>query len=163
VGEDRPRGETDSGDVILRAMRQSDIPEVVYIENRSFRVPWSKRTFKSLLRQPHAALFVAETGESVVGYAAIWFVADEAELGDLAVHPDHRGRGIGSRLLTTSLEEARRRSIRAVFLEVRAGNEHAKRLYERSGFEVVNVRRGYYAQPVEDALVMRYLIDAGAR
>lgn len=163
VRSDRPPEERRPEDITLRAMRPKDVAEVVYIENRSFRVPWSERTFKSLLRQPHAAMFVAERAGKVLGYAVVWFVADEAELGDLAVHPEHRGHGVGSRLLTTALDEARRRGILALYLEVRAGNESAKRLYERSGFEVVSVRRGYYSQPVEDALVMRHLIEAGSR
>ena len=141
--------------VSVRAMRAGDVSEVVYIENRSFHVPWRERTFKSLLRQPHAALFVAEMAGRVAGYAAVWFVADEAELGDLAVHPDFRRRGIGSLLLDRALEEARGRAIRVLYLEVRAGNEDARRLYERSGFEVATVRRGYYSHPVEDALVMQ--------
>lgn len=149
--------------VSVRAMRADDVSEVVYIENRSFGVPWSERTFKSLLKQPHAALFVAEAAGEIAGYAAVWFVADEAELGDLAVHPDFRRRGIGSLLLGRAIEEARGRAIRVLYLEVRAGNEDARRLYERSGFEVVTVRSGYYSQPVEDALVMRRLIDTQPR
>jgi len=149
--------------VSIRTMRASDVSEVVYIENRSFRVPWSERTFKSLLRQPHAALFVAETAGQIAGYAAVWFVADEAELGDLAVHPDFRRRGIGSLLLGRALEEAEGRATRILYLEVRAGNKDARRLYERSGFEVVTVRRGYYSHPVEDALVMRRLIGTQSR
>lgn len=160
---DRPRDPAAPEAMSIRAMRSSDVAEVVYIENRSFRVPWSESTFKSLLRQPHASLFVAEAAGEVVGYAAVWFVADEAELGDLAVHPDHRRRGIGALLLGRALEEARGRAIRVLYLEVRAGNEDARRLYERSGFEVVTVRRGYYSQPVEDALVMRRLIGAQPR
>lgn len=157
--EDAPRADA----VTIRTMRPDDVLEVVHIENRSFQVPWSERTFKSLLRQPHAALFVAETAGSIAGYAAVWFVADEAELGDLAVHPDFRRGGIGSLLLRRALDEARTRAIRVLYLEVRAGNEGARRLYERSGFEVVTVRRGYYSRPVEDALVMRQLLKEQAR
>lgn len=157
--EPAAEGETTS----VRAMRPDDVTEVVYIENRSFRVPWSERTFRSLLRQPHAALFVAETDARVTGYAAVWFVADEGELGDLAVHPDFRRRGIGAILLCHALEEARSRAVRVLYLEVRAGNESARRLYERSGFEVISVRPGYYTQPVEDALVMRCLIPSESR
>jgi len=160
---ERPDDSAAREGVSIRVMRESDVPEVVYIENRSFRVPWSERTFKSLLRQPHAALYVAETAGAVAGYAAVWFVADEAELGDLAVHPDYRRRGIGSLLLGRALEEARDRAIRVLYLEVRTGNEDARRLYERSGFEVLTVRRGYYSQPVEDALVMRRLIGTRPR
>ena len=99
----------------------------------------------------------------MLGYAAVWFVANEAELGDLAVHPDRRRQGIGALLLRRALDEARSRSIRVLYLEVRIGNESARRLYERSGFEVVTVRPGYYTRPVEDALVMRRLLRTESR
>ena len=164
VGQPRqPEDAASTHSVSIRPMRPGDVSEVVYIENRAFQVPWSERTFNSLLRQPHAALFVAESGGRIAGYAATWFVADEAELGDLAVHPDFRRRGIGSRLLDRTLEEAGSRAIRVLYLEVRAGNEGARRLYERSGFEVVTVRRAYYRRPVEDAVVMRRMIGKQSR
>ncbi len=151
------------GPLKLRRMRPDDLPWVMRIENRAFRVPWTERTFRSLLRQPNASLLVAELGDRLAGYAALWFVADEAELGDLAVHPDFRRVGVGAALVGRVLEEARARSVRAIYLEVRTSNRAARRLYERTGFEVISVRPRYYTQPVEDAIVMRRCIESASR
>ena len=137
------------------------------IERRSFSAPWEEGTFRGLMRRPSAALFVAEVVAEaiadVVGYSVAWFAADEGELGDLAVHPDCRGRGIGRALLRHNVSEAIRREIRFLYLEVREGNLAARRLYEAAGFEVVGVRRKYYAEPPEDAVVMRLTLQDSAR
>lgn len=140
-------------------MRRQDVREVAEIERRSYSLPWSAFTFRSLLRRPNAVLLVAEESKGVAGYAALWLAADEAELGNLAVRPGRRGRGIGRTLLRRTLEEAARRGARAVFLEVRESNVAARRLYEASGFRIVGSRPDYYASPREDALVMRVNLD----
>lgn len=140
----------------IRDMRSADLPGVMEIEKASFATPWSSKTFLNLLRRPNAALFVAEDGpDRLVGYAVVWFAGPEAELGDLAVAAGARGRGFGSALVSKVLEEAGRREVTEVYLEVRESNEAARRLYERHDFEVVNRRQRYYTDPVEDALVMR--------
>ncbi|MFQ5890798.1 MAG: ribosomal protein S18-alanine N-acetyltransferase [Gemmatimonadota bacterium] len=141
--------------VTLRSMREADLEEVMRIERRSFTTPWTERTFRGLMRRPNAALLVAEVEERVAGYLALWFAAAEAELGDLAVLPELRGRGVGAALVAGAVREAAQRGASSVFLEVRVSNAAARRLYERAGFEVVGVRRRYYTAPSEDALVMR--------
>lgn len=141
--------------VTLRSMREADIERVMEIERRSFSTPWAAHTFRGLLRRRNTALLVAESNGDVAGYLVLWFAADEAELGDLAVRPELRRRGIGRTLLSEGVREAVRRGARGLFLEVRVSNRDARRLYERAGFEVVGVRRGYYTSPGEDALVMR--------
>jgi ribosomal-protein-alanine N-acetyltransferase len=140
-------------------MRRRDLGEVTEIERRSYSLPWSAFTFRSLLRRPNAFLLVAEENKGVAGYAALWLAADEAELGNLAVRPGRRGQGIGRVLLRHVLEEAARRGARAVFLEVRESNAIARRLYEASGFRIVGSRPDYYASPREDALIMRLDLD----
>lgn len=148
-------GVPESPGLRIREMRSADLAGVLEIENASFATPWSSKTFLNLLRRPNAALFVAKDGpEKLVGYAVVWFAGPEAELGDLAVAVASRGRGVGSALVERVLEEATGRDVTEVYLEVREGNEAARRLYERHDFEVVNRRVNYYADPVEDALVM---------
>jgi ribosomal-protein-alanine N-acetyltransferase len=152
-------------------MRPSDIPSVMRIERQSFAMPWQESTFRALMRRPSAALLTATAAEAgsavreegVVGFSALWFAADEAELGDLAVDPDHRGRGIGRQLLERSVEVARRRGVRTLYLEVRESNTAARALYETHGFQLVGVRRGYYSEPREDACVMRLDLGIEAR
>lgn len=152
--------------VTIRPMRSADLAEVLRIENACFTVPWSGRTFRGLLDRSNASLVVAQEGSPggpIAGYAVLWVAGGEAELGDLAVDPQRRRRGVGSGLLAAALEEAARRGARAVFLEVRDSNRAARRLYERGGFRVVGVRSRYYIRPVEDALVMRREVTPAAR
>jgi ribosomal-protein-alanine N-acetyltransferase len=143
----------------VRPMRRQDVREVAEIERQSYSLPWSVFTFQSLLRRPNAILLVSEESKGIAGYAALWLAADEAELGNLAVRPGRRGRGIGRTLLSRVLEEAALRGARAVFLEVRESNAVARYLYEAFGFRIVGSRPDYYASPREDALVMRLSLD----
>lgn len=161
VGEPaRAAGGASPEGVWIRPMVEEDLTRVLEIERASFAVPWTPATFRGLLGRPDAHLRVAEleNGE-VVGYAALWTVLDQAELGDIAVADGWRGRGIGTRLLHAIFDLAVELGVRELFLEVRVSNEAAQRLYERHGFRVVGRRPGYYARPKEDALVMRKVMD----
>ncbi len=136
-------------------MRPADLPEVMLIERRSFSAPWEESTFRGLMRRVSTALLVAELADRVAGYSVTWFTSDGAELGNMAVLPELRGRGIGALLLRESVTLTAGRGARSLYLEVRRGNEEARRLYEKAGFHVAGVRKEYYTQPVEDAIVMR--------
>jgi len=136
-------------------MWQEDLPAVLEIERQSFGQPWSRAFFEKELATPFARLTVAVDTDagSVVGYTCRWRVADEVHLLNVAVHPDRRGRGFGRLLLEGTLGEARSSRARIVYLEVRAGNVVARRLYRSLGFRELGVRRGYYG-PGQDAIVM---------
>lgn len=141
-------------------MREADLRDVLHIERRSFSIPWSEATFRGLLRRRSAALLAAERQGRVVAYAVLWFAADEAELGDLAVLPEERRRGIGRWLLAHAMAEAGRRGARRVFLEVRESNAAARRMYESEGFSIAGIRPGYYSEPREDAILMSRQVHA---
>ena len=147
----------------MRAMRLADLDEVMVIERRSFSAPWEESTFRGLMRRPSAALLVAETDDELTGYSVMWFAADEGELGDIAVVPERRGEGIGRRLLRESISVAASRGTRSLYLEVRESNDVARRLYEKVGFSVVGVRKQYYTEPAEDAIVMKLDLHAEVR
>lgn len=147
----------------VRTMRPADLDEVMVIERRSFSAPWEESTFRGLMRRPSAALLVAETDDELTGYSVMWFAADEGELGDIAVIPERRGEGIGRRLLRESISVAASRGTRSLYLEVRESNDVARRLYEKVGFSVVGVRKQYYTEPVEDAIVMKLDLHAEVR
>jgi [ribosomal protein S18]-alanine N-acetyltransferase len=148
-------------EVRVRRMSYADLAMVMEIERASFTMPWTEETFRGLLRRSDSLLWVAESKrEGVVGYAAVWIVLDQAELGDIAVADGWRRRGVGRRLLETVLEAMAERSVRELYLEVRPSNREARRLYERYGFEEVGRRKDYYARPREDALVLRRLIES---
>lgn len=146
--------------LVLRPMQEADLRQVLHIERRSFTIPWSDATFRGLLRRQSTALLVAERAGSVVGYAVLWFAADEAELGDMAVLPEVRRRGLGRRLLDGALAEAARRGAKRVFLEVRESNVAARSLYERAGFEAAGTRSDYYSEPKEDAILMMRQLES---
>lgn len=138
-------------------MAAGDVPAVVAIERASYSVPWSENTFRGLLRRRDAELVVAAAVDgTVVGYAVLWCVLDQAELGNVAVAAQWRRRGVGERLVADMMRRAVQRRVNEVFLEVRPSNTGARRLYERLGFSMVGRRRNYYQQPVEDALVLRW-------
>lgn len=156
-------GETVDGPVTVRAMWPADIPEVMRIERQSFGMPWQESTFRALMRRPSASLLTAEASGRVVGYSVLWFAADEGELGNLAVDPEHRGRGIGRTLLDRSMEQARLRGARSLYLEVRESNGAARAMYDTAGFETVGRRPDYYSGPRENACVMRLDLQNSAR
>jgi ribosomal-protein-alanine N-acetyltransferase len=138
-------------------MRRDDLPAVLDIERRSFAQPWSRAFFEKELATPFARLVVAveETlpRPQVIGYTCRWRVTDEVHLLNVAVHPERRGLGHGRELVGAVVGEAEAARVRVIFLEVRAGNVVARRLYRLLGFEDLGVRRGYYG-PGQDAIVM---------
>ena len=138
-----------------------DLPAIIRIEQSSYTMPWTEATFRGLLRRRDADLVVADAGGHPVGYAVAWSVAEQCELGNVAVTADWRGLGIGRALVLEILQLAASRGVREVFLEVRPSNPVAQRLYASLGFRLVGRRKNYYFEPVEDALVMRLGLDDG--
>ena len=139
----------------IRLFRATDLPQVMQIEIASFSTPWRENTFRGLMRRTDTDLFVAEEEGAVLGYAACWTVVDQSELGNVAVAPEARGRGVGGALVDAVVERVRERGAVELFLEVRESNRGAQSVYRERGFEVVGRRRAYYSSPTEDALVMR--------
>ena len=125
------------------------------IENLSFKIPWSRNAFMDELTRNESAIYkVAMYGKKVVGYAGMWKVFDEGHITNIAVHPEFRKSGVGSRLLESMLETAREQGIVAMTLEVRKSNVAAQHLYHKYGFRTEGERRRYYADNGEDALIM---------
>lgn len=145
--------------ITIRPLRVDDLQQVIRIEEESYSVPWGESTFRSLIMRTDTDLLCAESKGQVVGYAICWFVVDQGELGNVAVGKEWRRMGIGAQLVRAVLERAARRGAREVFLEVRKSNAEAQRLYRRLGFREIGVRRNYYVRPIEDALVMRRVLD----
>ena len=141
-------------DVVIGPMTPADLDEVDAIERHSFKNPWPARVFLEELERAWARVDVARAEDGVVGFCNYWLVKDEVHLLAIATHPDRRRGGIGARLLEHLLAKARSTQSALVTLEVRKSNRPAIALYERYGFVPVGVRRGYYAEDGEDALVM---------
>lgn len=139
----------------IRPLCAADLPRVLEIEAEAYSVPWRRDTFGGLLRRTDTDLLAAERNGRVIGYAVCWTVLDQAELGNVAVAGEVRGRGVGRLLLGAVFRRLRERGARECFLEVRVSNAPAQALYRQQGFDVVGHRPRYYTDPPEDALVMR--------
>jgi len=138
-------------------MSIDQLPEILAIERLVFSDPWSPASFQHEVEQNRTAMTrVARLWPEgpVLGYFVAWVVEDEIHLGNLAVHPDRQGEGTGQLLLDHLVEEARRRGGRMITLEVRESNMGAQRLYLRNGFRPIAIRRRYYPDNHEDAIVM---------
>jgi [ribosomal protein S18]-alanine N-acetyltransferase len=153
------------GQVTIRRMTEEDLARVSEIEHDLFSLPWSRTSFlfevnDSRTSYPISAL---EDG-NLVGYAVGWFVADELHIGNVAVARASQGNGIGRVLLEHLLKEAAVRNAIYVTLEVRAGNVRAIHLYREHGFKGIAIRKHYYTDNGEDALVMMAEVgsDTGA-
>ncbi|HLI14955.1 MAG TPA: ribosomal protein S18-alanine N-acetyltransferase [Acidimicrobiales bacterium] len=143
------------GEVSIAAMRRRHVRAVVAIEERIFPRPWSAALYLSELAAPKGrAYYVALAGGAVVGYAGAMLVGDEAHVTTIGVAPEWQRRRVGTRLLARLLRDARRAGARSATLEVRMSNTGAQELYRRFGFAPAGIRKNYYAEVGEDALVM---------
>lgn len=134
----------------------ADLDTILEIELESFVNPWTREMYLADLEN-HGVSFcylVRDASQRVVGYCSFWRVLDELHVNNVAVAPAYRGRGAGTALMREVLREGARMGARRATLEVRRSNESARRLYERLGFTVTGIRRGYYTNPVEDALIL---------
>jgi ribosomal-protein-alanine N-acetyltransferase len=124
------------------------------IERTAYAYPWSERFFRQELQVECARSFLAEIDGQIVGYVLFWLLPDEIDIHNIAVHQDFRRRGLGRSLLENVIIEARNRAASRITLEVRKSNTVAQKLYEAVGFSVNGVRKGYYSDDGEDALLM---------
>jgi ribosomal-protein-alanine N-acetyltransferase len=141
--------------VSIKPMRLEDISAVLEIEQMSFPTPWPRDAYQHELKDNRLACYlVAREFQRVLGYAGMWVILDEAHVTTIAVDPLHRRRRIGERLLVALIDEAMRRGARWVTLEVRKSNLGAQALYRKYGFKDIGIRKGYYSDNREDAIVM---------
>jgi len=148
--------------VTLAPMRRRHVRDVLAIERVVYPRPWSAALFFSELAQRATRTYlVAHEGRTLVGYGGLMCHLDEGHITTLAVRPEVQHRKIGSRLLLALVDEARSRPVRSLALEVRVANWPAQRLYSWFGFRPVGVRKNYYAETGEDALVM-WIDDLGS-
>ena len=143
-----------SAALVIEPMQAADLDDVDAIERHSFKAPWPRQVFVDELAREWARVDVARDAGRVVGFCNYWLVKDEVHLLAIATHPDRRRAGVGRRLMDHLLDVARARASVLVTLEVRRSNVPAIALYERLGFVAVGLRRAYYAEDAEDALVM---------
>jgi ribosomal-protein-alanine N-acetyltransferase len=134
----------------------SEIDDILAIEQASFSNPWTRAMYLSELENRGVSFFFLARDDQgrAIGFCSFWRVLDELHINNIAVLPGYRRAGVGSALLMRVLEEGGRLGAKRATLEVRRSNEVAQHLYERFSFTVAGVRRGYYSQPAEDALIL---------
>jgi ribosomal-protein-alanine N-acetyltransferase len=156
--------------ITIAFMRKEDIDQVLAIEQASFSMPWSKNLFLSEFRSPGVSTLMVALADgpdrTVIGYIVFWLVQDEVHILNLAVAPAFRRERIARKLVLAALKRAFHKGAMRAFLEVRASNSAAQKLYSNLGFAGASVRRDYYDTPVEDAVIMtlepgafRYIVE----
>ena len=141
--------------MIITKMLQCHVPQIAELEKICFNDPWSENSIASELDNRLSYWLVALEGETVVGYVGSQTVLGETDMMNIAIHPDNRKQGIATELINALIEALNERGSHSLMLEVRASNEPAKSLYLKLGFEVVGIRKNYYRNPREDALILR--------
>jgi tRNA threonylcarbamoyl adenosine modification protein YeaZ/ribosomal-protein-alanine acetyltransferase len=147
--------------ISIRPMTARDVPPVAVIEQTVFPDPWPESLFHGELEHPESHARVAEREGALAGYSLAWLGGEVGHLGNLAVVSGQRRRGVAAALLDDLLTEAVRRSVRNLTLEVRVSNGAAQGLYRSRGFRLAGVRRRYYRDNGEDALVMEWRPESG--
>ena len=142
-------------DVVITETALEHVDDIVIIEKLSFTTPWSKNAFIHEIKDNKFAIYIsALVNNKVVGYAGMWQIFDEGHITNIAVHPEFRENGIGSRLLKKLIEISREKGIKKITLEVRKSNTAAKNLYYKYGFKEEGIRKSYYSDNGEDAIIM---------
>ncbi|MBR1729288.1 MAG: ribosomal protein S18-alanine N-acetyltransferase [Selenomonadaceae bacterium] len=135
-------------------MKQSDAENIAAIEEMTFAMPWSRNDFWKEAINDNAIYVVGVLDNKVIAYGGVWVSFEEAQVTNIAVHPDYRSQGIGTKLFSRLIEEIKKRGVTALTLEVRPSNEAALKLYEKFNLKSVGRRKGYYLDNGEDALIM---------
>lgn len=144
-----------NGGFSVRPMTLDDLDGVMAVEQESFLMPWSRSAFEEeLVKNRLARYLVALDAESIVGYAGTWLVINEAHVTNVAVHAGRRREGIGRLLMEALMQMARDAGMESMTLEVRVSNEAAKTLYQQLGFVSAGIRKNYYSETKEDALIL---------
>lgn len=142
--------------MVVRKMELSDVEAIYQLSCENFSEPWSSISIEKEVSNPVATYFVADLKGEVVGFGGIWHVLDEGEIINIAVAKKYQRTGIGSILLNQMMACAKNKKLGVIHLEVRASNEGAQHLYKAQGFKQIAIRKAYYHNPNEDAIIMEW-------
>ena len=150
-------GESVTGNWIIEPLSsESDLDDVLAIEDSSFTNPWTREMYVAELENRGVSyVYLARRDDrQAVGFCSVRRVIDELHINNLAVRPEERRSGVATALLNPVMREGKRMGATRATLEVRRSNEPARMLYQRFGFSVAGIRRAYYTKPVEDAIIL---------
>lgn len=138
----------------VERMTEADVCEIAQLEKRCFDVPWSEKSFRDEMNNKLAVYLVAKQDGRCIGYAGFWNVSGEGGITNVAVLPEYRRTGVGSRLIKKMIDAARSLNLEMLTLEVRKSNISAQGLYKKYGFDIIGERKRYYSDNGEDAWIM---------
>lgn len=141
-------------DIVIENMTIDDLDQIEEVELLSFAIPWPRQSFYDELNNHLATCIVAKHDNRVIGYAGMWRIIDEGHITNIAVHPDFRGKSVATALIFKLIEIAKAHDIVSLTLEVRKSNIAAQKLYEKHGFYSAGLRKAYYSDNKEDAIIM---------
>lgn len=136
-------------------MTTEHIKDVHKIEEDCFSIPWSEKSFyEELTKNKMAIYIVAKENENIIGYGGMWHVINEGHITNVAVKKEYRGKGIGSKIIEALINIAKEKEMIGITLEVRTSNNIAQSIYKKNGFIMEGIRKEYYDDNKEDAIVM---------
>ena len=144
----------ENNNIVIRPMTIDDVDGVFEVEKNCFEHYWSKGEFEKEMKNDVARYLVADIYGKIVGYVGIWFVAGEGHITNVAVHSDYRGQKIGDILIKHLVKMCEDNNVFAMTLEVRVSNIVAQNLYKKYGFKLAGIRKEYYSDNKEDAMIM---------
>ncbi|MBQ9768360.1 MAG: ribosomal protein S18-alanine N-acetyltransferase [Lachnospiraceae bacterium] len=139
---------------ILR-MTEADVAAVAALEKDNFSRPWSYDAFYKTLSDDNYIVLLAKEAETLLGYCVLLCTGEEADITNVCTRSEARGKGVATALMTELLEQGKKRGVAEYFLEVREGNTPARGLYQKMGFEEIGMRKNYYEEPKEHAVLMK--------
>lgn len=143
------------GIIKIILLTEEHIDELVELEKSCFSSPWTKQMFLGDIQSQQTCYFGAfDENGNLVGYAGMWLSVDEGQITNVAVHPDYRRKGIAHSLVINLVQVCKRKGLASITLEVRESNINAISLYRKLGFLDVGLRKNYYKNPGENALLM---------
>lgn len=142
-------------ELVIREMKRSDANNVIEVEKATYTAPWPIDIFlQELSENQHAHYYVVEIDGRIVGFAGMWLVIDDAQITNIAITPRYRGHKLGEKVFLYTIEQAMRMGAKRLSLEVRTTNTVAQRMYRKFGLVPGGVRKNYYTDNQEDAIVM---------
>ena len=149
-------GRTNMTEMHIRPMELKDVPKVVEVDQASFPTPWKQETYEhEISTNNYAQYFIVETEDGhLIGYVGLWLVLEEAQITNIAIHPKYRGYKIGEKLFGFAMQYAMNQGAKRLSLEVRVSNIIAQKMYRKFGLVPGGIRKGYYPDNGEDAIVM---------
>ncbi|HBY21660.1 MAG: ribosomal-protein-alanine N-acetyltransferase [Clostridiales bacterium GWE2_32_10] len=142
------------GKILIKRMTNGDINDIVELEKKSFHNPWTKEMFENELMHDNVYYFIAEHNNNLIGYVGFWHIVDEAHVTNICVDSSAQRNGVGMLMMGHLIDFCKSKNIIGVTLEVRKLNEKAINFYHKLGFKNEGIRKNYYSNPQEDAIIM---------